>query len=126
MQNECIIRNTEMIDYANADTRITGISIHMQTCYQLDVNTVNVLFLWSRKMKNPCHNCLVTAACTNVCQEKTNYGIILNGKIKRYREYVRDFPRDQGLNRRLNYFERISQKHMRQIGDIIRRDDGLL
>ena len=77
-------------------------------------------------MKNPCHNCLIVAACTDVCQQKTWYGIMLNGKVKRYRQYVRDFPRDQGLTNAMNHYEKESQKHFRQIGNIVRREEGLL
>ena len=77
-------------------------------------------------MKNPCRNCLVKAACTDVCKNKTTYGIILNGKVKRYREYTRERYYDRYIIKRLEYYEKTSQKHFREIRNIIRREEGLL
>lgn len=114
-----------MIECVNVVIPITDISIHMKTCCQWDVNIVIVMSSWKRKMKNPCNECLIKSACTDVCDKKTRYGIIMNGKVRRYREYVRD-ERTQGMTKRLEYYEDQFTKHSRQIGVIIKRATGRL
>ena len=43
-------------------------------------------------MKNPCqNNCLIIAACTELCPEKINYGYFINGKVRMSRANIRHY-----------------------------------
>lgn len=79
-------------------------------------------------MKNPCNECLVTAACTRICDAKINYGTLVNGGEQRYRSYLRDnnIRFIQKTKAILVYYEDKSRQHRIDIHKITRRERGLL
>ena len=81
-------------------------------------------------MKNPCqNNCLIIAACTELCPEKINYGYFINGKVRKYRSHIRNY-RIYGVPKKIvrisNLYEKDSQIHFADVGKIERRLRGLL
>lgn len=83
-------------------------------------------------MKNPCEeNCLIVAACTELCPQKINYGILVTGALYRYREYVskltmQDRRKDQRILKIAELYEKKSIVHARNVTKISNRGKGLL
>jgi L-lactate utilization protein LutB len=93
-----------------------------------DVNTVIVVYSKRRKMKNPCNECLVSAACTQICDAKINYGTLVNVAAERYRQYMRN-PNERFIQKTkaiLGYYTHKSKQHHEDLHKITKRERGLL
>ena len=81
-------------------------------------------------MKNPCqNNCLIIAACTELCPKKIRYGYFINGKVRKSRANVRHYTISgdpKQIKRINNAYEKESMIHFADIGKIERRLRGLL
>lgn len=79
-------------------------------------------------MENPCNECLVKPACTEICGPKINYGTLLSGAIGRYGMYMgslspRFFQRNKAMAK--NY-ESKSVIHYDDLRRIDQRSRGML
>ena len=82
-------------------------------------------------MKNPCsEECLIVAACTEVCNTKINYGILVQGGYSRYQQYLHNNKMDPRFKQRtesiMKYYRDKSYVHENDIIKIGNRGRGLL
>ena len=116
-----------MIKSVNVVMPMKGISIHTKTCVRLVVNIVNVSCLCKgMKMNNPCTNCLVVSACTQICSDKTLYGCYINARVREFRETSRNPETKIFHCEQWSFFEVKSSNHYHEIGKIIKRSEGML
>jgi hypothetical protein len=79
-------------------------------------------------MKNPCEDCLVLAACTQLCPAKLNYGTLIEGGAERYQSYInksniRFIKRTKAMYK---YYKNKVDQHSCDIARITTRSMGLL
>ena len=79
-------------------------------------------------MKNPCKDCLVLAACTQLCPSKLNYGTLIEGGAQRYQTYInnsdiRFIKRTKAIYK---YYKDKTDQHSCDIVSITKRSRGLL
>jgi len=119
-----------MNEFVNVVITIIDILTGLKIILQSDANIVVVQYLYKKmkKMKNPCKDCLVVAACTQLCPAKLNYGILVEGEAQRYRTYInnshiRFAKRTKAIYK---YYEDKTNQHSRDIAKITIRCRGLL
>jgi hypothetical protein len=77
-------------------------------------------------MEDPCNECLVKPACTEVCWKKQNYGKLISEAVRRHESYLfrNDYRRTQNLRNKLSYYRSLEGKDRTDLKKIRNRQSG--